>query len=101
MSSLQFQRQGATEMFTIGSALGTRLTSNNKDVMLYAGGWLRLNESLIPYLGLLYNNIQFGLSYDIVTGRKQFARNQYRSFELSMVYNFRDLKKYKKLMPWY
>jgi type IX secretion system PorP/SprF family membrane protein len=101
MSSLQFQRQGATEMLTIGTALGTRLTSNNKDVMLYAGGWIRLNESLIPYLGLLYNNIQFGLSYDIITSRKQFARTQNRSFELSMVYNFRDLKQYKKLMPWY
>jgi type IX secretion system PorP/SprF family membrane protein len=101
MSSAQYQSQSGMDALTLGAALGRKLSSNGKDILMYAGGWVRLQESVIPYLGLLYDNIQFGLSYDIVTDSRQTARLQNRSVEISMIYNFRDLKNYKRLVPWY
>lgn len=99
--SIMHQRQGNTNQTIFGLAYGHFLTEGLTELTLYAGGWHRLNESIIPYLGLTYNRFHFGLSYDILLRQISQSSISNRSIELSVIYNFRDKSDLKKFLPWY
>jgi type IX secretion system PorP/SprF family membrane protein len=101
MGSSIFMKQGASNELTLGMAYGQYLSSLINNVAIYMGGWYRNNESVIPYFGLTYNNIQIGLSYDVVTSGLNLAKTQNRSFEVSVIYSFKEHSDYKRFIPWY
>lgn len=101
MGSSIFMQQGVSKELTLGMAYGHYLNSLINNVALYMGGWYRNKESVIPYFGLLYNNMQIGLSYDVVTSGLNLAKTQNRSFEVSVIYSFKNNSDYKRFIPWY
>ena len=80
-----YQRQGTTEYVSIGGGLGYFLTDDPEDTKLNIGLWYWLNNAFVPYVGVMYRNIQFGLSYDISFSKLSRAAEKPKSFELSII----------------
>lgn len=80
-----YQRQGSTDYFSVGGGLGYFLTGDPEEVVLNAGVWYWSKNAIIPYVGIMYHNIQFGLSYDITISELSRAAEKPKSFELSIV----------------
>jgi type IX secretion system PorP/SprF family membrane protein len=51
-----------------------------------AGAWYRLQDAVIPYVGLSWGDLQIGLSYDIVTNGVKLSTPKNGSFELSLIF---------------
>lgn len=65
------------------------------------GGWYRLNDAIIPYVGLSWNGIEFGLSYDVTISTLAKNGNLKNSIEFSLRFNQPSNSQLKKLIPWY
>jgi type IX secretion system PorP/SprF family membrane protein len=101
MGSAMFQSQGNANELTVGFAYGQYLSSAGNDISVFMGGWYRNKESIIPYFGFNYNNLQIGLSYDVVTSGLNLSKTSNRSIEISAIFSFRDLSQQRKFIPWY
>jgi type IX secretion system PorP/SprF family membrane protein len=53
---------------------------------LFLGSWYRLNDAIIPYVGLEYGNFTFGASYDVNTSNLKVGSNMRGGIELSIIY---------------
>ena len=71
---------GASEK-AIGIAYGYSLS---EEATVYAGSWYRVEDAIMPYIGLNYNSLQVGFSYDIVNSSLKKASPKNGSFELSL-----------------
>jgi type IX secretion system PorP/SprF family membrane protein len=80
-----YQRQETTEFTSFGGGLGYFLTGDPEDVVLNMGVWYWLKNAIIPYIGVMYQNIQFGISYDITVSKLSEAAQKPKSFELSII----------------
>ena len=54
--------------------------------ILNAGLWYRSNEAVIPYLGMVYRNLQFGLTYDIPVSSSNNSLNTLKTYEFSLIF---------------
>lgn len=81
-----FMQQSDKNMFSIGGVLGYDLDDGGRNYIFYAGGWYRAGVAVYPYLGLLYQNIQLGITYDINVSKQVAASQNPNSFELSLVF---------------
>jgi type IX secretion system PorP/SprF family membrane protein len=73
----------------LGGALEIPVTSEENSqaaVNFYAGSWIRFSDALIPYLGLEYNSLRLGITYDINTSQLKTASNSRGGFEISLIY---------------
>ena len=95
-----YQRQEATEFVSIGGGLGYFLTDDPDDVVLNLGVWYWLKNAVIPYVGVMYQNIQFGISYDITVSKLSRAAEKPKSFELSLIIRPTDRAKGFIPCPW-
>ena len=80
VGGLYMNQAGATEK-TFGIAYGYSLS---EEATIYAGSWYRVKDAIMPYLGLNYNSLQMGFSYDIVNSSLKKANPKNGSFELSL-----------------
>jgi type IX secretion system PorP/SprF family membrane protein len=80
VGGLYMDQAGATEK-AFGIAYGYAL---GEDATLYAGSWYRVKDAIMPYIGLNYNSLQVGFSYDIVNSSLKKANPKNGSFELSL-----------------
>ena len=72
-------------MLSVGGGLGYFLSEpGNVDIIVNAGLWYWSNNAIIPYIGLVYDNLQLGLSYDITTSKLASAAGRPQTFELSI-----------------
>ena len=94
-----YQRQQTTDYFSVGSGLGYYLTGDPEDVVFNAGLWYWMKNAIIPYIGVMYQNIQFGLSYDITISKLNRAAEKPKSFELSVVIRSKKPKGFIR-SPW-
>ncbi len=101
LTSALYQQQAKSRELTLGIAYGQYLSSIENDISVFMGAWYRLNDSFIPYFGFNYNDLQIGLSYDIVASSLNLSKTNNRSFELSAIYSFRDKSTDKRFIPWY
>lgn len=85
IGGLYMEQNGANEQ-SIGVAYGHYLT---EDATIYAGGWYRINDAIMPYVGLNYTNFQFGFSYDVVNSSLKRVNPKNGSFELSLNYTIK------------
>lgn len=53
---------------------------------LYVGGWLRLRDAIIPYIGIEFNNLRIGASYDYNASSLRTASMNRGGIELSLIY---------------
>jgi type IX secretion system PorP/SprF family membrane protein len=84
-TSFQYQQQGLTNELLVGAALSYYLGTNT-DLEIYAGLWSRVKESIIPYVGLEWNNIRAGFTYDIGAANQLASSKFYQSSEFSLIY---------------
>ena len=98
-----YQSQGAAREITAGvnfanqfnKATNKKGLSNPDQIVGYLGLFYRLNDALIPYVGLRYKNITGGISYDVnvsgLSGAENGAtptnRPRVRTLEISLLYS--------------
>lgn len=97
----QFMAQGGVSNTSIGAAYGYSPYEMDDNRVFYAGLFYRHQDAVYPYLGMLYNDIQIGLSYDVNITGIQTSNRRNRSFELSIIYHFFDPNALRRVMPWY
>ena len=95
-----YQRQKNTSYASVGGALGYFLTGDPEDVVLSAGLWYWSKNAIIPYVGVNYHNMQFGLSYDITVSKLSQAAEKPKSFELSFIIRGNGKPKGVIWCPW-
>jgi type IX secretion system PorP/SprF family membrane protein len=84
-TSFQYQKQGQTNELLVGGAFSYYL-GTDKGLEFYAGLWSRVKESMIPYVGLEWNHIRAGFTYDIGAGNTLASSRFYQSSEFSLIY---------------
>lgn len=73
--------------YNVGINLGHILSDGEYDhqTVLNTGVWYRQNEAVIPFIGLLYGNVQGGISYDVnLSSHKNFV-GPLKTFEFSLI----------------
>jgi len=76
-----FQNQADT--YLVGANFGRLMSNDDLPTVINAGLWYRQNTAVIPYLGIMYKNMQAGLTYDIYIGNS--SSGAIRTFELSLI----------------
>jgi len=79
--------QGTTTESVIGGALQfTPESGVEKPASLYLGAWMRLNDALIPYIGLEFGDFRLGTTYDINLSSLKPGSLGQGGVEISLVY---------------
>ena len=89
-SGIQTFQGGASET-VIGGAFQfiTNPEEELKQTSLYIGSWIRFKDAIIPYLGLEYNDVRLGITYDVNTSSLKTASNGNGGIEISAMYIYR------------
>ena len=88
-ASFQCQQQGDYREIILGGAASYYIAGKATSYYeLYLGTWLRNNDAVIPYIGIEYNLLRFGFSYDINYSSDKIASPYYRSAEFSIIQLF-------------
>lgn len=95
-----YQYQAKASYFSVGGALGFFLNETGEDQVLYLGLWYWSSNAMIPYIGLRYKSMQFGLSYDITISKLSQAEQKPKTFELSFILRGDDHKNGVIWCPW-
>jgi type IX secretion system PorP/SprF family membrane protein len=88
LSALYSTQAGAHETL-VGGAFQFAATSDDNpanDVNFYAGAWMRLGDALIPYVGVDWNDLRLGATYDINTSSLKTASQGRGGIEISLIY---------------
>ncbi len=86
-ASVIHQRQSKASETTLGAALslnvnGDFVTPTN----VFIGSWMRLNDAVIPYIGLEVAGLRIGASYDVNVSSLKSATNSRGGSEFSLIY---------------
>ncbi|SKA13425.1 PorP/SprF family type IX secretion system membrane protein [Sediminibacterium ginsengisoli] len=74
------------QSYTVGMNLGHILeATDDQPTVLNTGLWYRSKEAVIPYLGLMYRNLQGGLTYDINLSANRSTLGNLKTFEFSLI----------------
>ena len=60
--------------------------SVEKPVSLYVGSWLRMNDAVIPYVGLEFSDFRLGVTYDATISSLKSASQGRGGMEVSLIY---------------
>lgn len=85
LSALYSMQNGSAET-VLGGALELPVSEGDKSTSVYFGSWLRVNDALIPYVGLEFSNVRLGASYDVNTSSLKAASQSRGGMEISMIY---------------
>jgi type IX secretion system PorP/SprF family membrane protein len=87
-TSTQFQTQAGAQEFSLGAAVGLTVGSDAdiNPTTFFAGGWYRLGDAFIPYVGLEFGKMRLGASYDVNTSSLRAVSNSRGGFEISLIY---------------
>jgi type IX secretion system PorP/SprF family membrane protein len=86
-ASVIHQMQNKASETMLGAALS--LNANGDKVNptnVYIGSWMRLNDAVIPYLGLEFGGLRIGASYDINISSLKAATGNRGGSEISVIY---------------
>ncbi len=83
-----YSTQGGASETLLGGAfqMGVGDTQIDKPTSVYAGGWTRLGDAVIPFVGLEFSDLRIGFSYDINISDLRTASQSRGGLELSLVY---------------
>lgn len=97
-SNAVYQTQSGTSYFSVGGALGYYLSNDGEeDIILNGGLWYWSKNAFVPYVGMVYQNFQFGITYDITVSKLSQAASKPKTFELSLIIRSKD--KIKNIIP--
>jgi hypothetical protein len=86
ISGLQMFQGGASETMIGGAYQFIADPDADKPTSFYAGTWIRLNDAIIPYLGLEFSDFRLGMSYDYNTSSLKTASLNRGGIEISLIY---------------
>lgn len=81
---LQSSTKTSAKYLSVGGSLGYYL-GDDRGPIINGGLWYWAENGFVPYVGLVYNNLQFGLTYDITTSKLNEAARKPSSIELSII----------------
>ncbi len=71
----------------VGGAFSYSVNQNEDNpVNVYIGSWYRFNDAVIPYIGLEFNSIHIGASYDVNTSSLKPGSNTRGGIEIALTY---------------
>ena len=79
-----YQYQGGAEYFSLGGAVGFYLDPDGESI-LNLGVWYWSQNAIVPYVGLQYNDMQLGLSYDATISKLSESASRPTTYEISFV----------------
>ncbi|MFZ9299699.1 MAG: PorP/SprF family type IX secretion system membrane protein [Chitinophagaceae bacterium] len=84
-TSFQYQKQFNYKALVVGAAISRVVVDKmNTSTELYLGAWIRNKDSFIPYLGVEWNNLRAGFSYDYKYSNKNATPLSFQSTEVSL-----------------
>ncbi|MEO6916996.1 MAG: PorP/SprF family type IX secretion system membrane protein [Chitinophagaceae bacterium] len=86
LSAIHSRQAGAANT-VLGGAFSTNVSyDQDNPTNLYFGSWMRFGDALIPYLGLEFNGLRIGASYDVNISNLKTASQSRGGIEISMIY---------------
>ena len=86
-TSAIYQLQNKASEIVLGGAVSALVNGDEANpTNVYFGSWLRVNDAIIPYLGLEINGLRIGASYDINTSGLKAATLSRGGSEFSIIY---------------
>ena len=82
-----FQTQASQSYFAAGAILNFGAMDQNEGKIFSAGLFLRSDDAIFPYVGLIVDRLQFGLTYDVAVSNLKTSSYTPRTFELSVIYH--------------
>jgi type IX secretion system PorP/SprF family membrane protein len=71
----------------VGGAFSLNVNQNEDNpTNIYVGGWYRFGDAAIPYLGLEFNGLLIGATYDVNTSSLKPASNSRGGIEVSLIF---------------
>ena len=71
----------------VGGTFSLNINNNEENpTNLFLGAWYRFNDAAIPYIGLEFNGLHIGATYDATTSSLKSASNTRGGMELSIIY---------------
>jgi hypothetical protein len=81
----QFQNK-ASETVLGGTLSFNANGDDEKPTNVYVGSWMRVNDAIIPYLGLEIGGLRIGATYDVNISGLKSATNSAGGAEFSIIY---------------
>lgn len=100
--SMMHQSQGSGKETMLGAAFSYNMNYDYENPFeLHAGGWYRIGDAIIPYIGAEVNHFRFGISHDINLSSLRPATLSRGGTELSIIYTYatKDLQNKKLNCP--
>ena len=86
-ASAIYQVQNKASETTLGAALAANLSQDaEKPSAIYIGSWIRLNDAIIPYIGLEFGGLRIGASYDFNISNLKAATASRGGSEFSIIF---------------
>lgn len=87
-ASVIHQIQNQASETVVGAAVSASVSGGDPERVanVYAGSWWRLNDALIPYIGLEIGSLRIGASYDINISKLKAATTSRGGSEFSIIY---------------
>ena len=85
--SAMHSNQAGASLTMIGGAVALNANYDEENpTNLYLGSWYRFGDALIPYVGLEFNNLHLGASYDVNVSSLKTASQSRGGIEISLIY---------------
>jgi type IX secretion system PorP/SprF family membrane protein len=82
-----YQVQNKATETTFGGALAAAIDPESADPSnVYIGSWYRVNDAIIPYLGLEFSGFRIGATYDVNTSSLKAGSESRGGMEISVIY---------------
>jgi type IX secretion system PorP/SprF family membrane protein len=82
-----YQVQNKASETTIGGALAAVIDPESENPSnVYIGSWLRINDAIIPYVGLEFGGMRIGATYDVNTSSLKAGSQSRGGMEISIIY---------------
>jgi type IX secretion system PorP/SprF family membrane protein len=84
--SALYSTQASASETVFGGAYEIPIEEGDKPTSIYFGSWWRLNDALIPYVGLEFSDFRLGATYDVNTSSLKAASQSRGGIEISLIY---------------
>ncbi len=86
-ASAIYQVQNKASETILGAAIAANLSQDaEKPSAIYIGSWIRLNDAIVPYLGLEFGGLRVGISYDFNISSLKAATQSRGGSEFSVIF---------------
>ncbi|HMO61793.1 MAG TPA: PorP/SprF family type IX secretion system membrane protein [Ferruginibacter sp.] len=86
-TSAIYQMQNKASELVFGGALEANLNNDaSNPTSVFGGAWMRLNDAVIPYVGIETNGLRIGVSYDVNISSLKAATASRGGSEFSLIY---------------